>query len=384
MSTPTYRTYSILFLSAVLSAGALLAQQSGGAAAKGDQAVEDQYLAGGSVKVLEQIEGDAVLAGGYVNVSNSVSGDVLAAGGFVIITGDTGDDIRSAGGSVAIVGNVGNDVTAAGGLVTIDSGSTVGGRAWLSGRIVNVDGNVNRDLSVNGGRVTVTGTVGGDVDIHADSIEIEPGAVISGTVTYSSPKEAVVHEGAVIEGAVNRKAFDPGDIETWGAAISGSIKFYLALGISAFVLFLVCPRSCAAVLKPLHETPLKALGVGILVFFATPVLALVLLFSVFGVPLGLIALTMFFVALVGGLLIALAWIGEVVLRFFRRNPDASKWMRALSIFAAAATLLIIDMIPYIGGLVFFALILLGFGAVTLYGYGSETGLGGTSEPDQRG
>lgn len=377
MSKPRSGVYFILILSAVLSAGALLAQQSGGAVTASDQAAEDRYIAGGSVKVLEEIEGDAVLAGGVVNVSNSVSGDLLAAGGFVIITADIGDDIRSAGGLVAIVGKVGNDVTVAGGLVTIDTKSTVGGRAWLSGSIVNVDGNVNRDLNVNGGRVTVTGTIGGDVEVHADSIEIAPSAVIRGTVTYSSPKEAVVHEDAVIEGSVNRQEFDPGDIETWGTRISSSIKFYLSLAISAIVLFLVCPRTSARVVQPLQDSPFKSLGLGILVFFATPLIALTLLISVLGIPLGLIALTMFIVALVGGLLVAMTWVGDVVFRLVGQNPDTSKWMRTLSIASAAAILLIIDLIPYVGGLVYFALLLLGFGAVTLYCYGSETASGGT-------
>ncbi|MDX1378208.1 MAG: polymer-forming cytoskeletal protein [Anaerolineales bacterium] len=381
MRTPRLRTYIILVLSAAMSAGALLAQQSDGAVTTGDQVAEDRYIAGGSVKVLEEIEGDAVLAGGVVNVSGFVSGDVLAAGGFVIITADTGDDVRSAGGSVAIVGNVGNDVTAAGGLVTIDARSTVGGRAWLSGRIVNVDGNVNRDLSVNGGRVTVTGTIGGNVEIYADSIEIESGAVISGSVTYSSPEEAVVHEGAVIEGAVNRQTFDPGDIETWGAGISGSVKFYLSLALSAIVLFLVCPHTSARLVQPLRDSAFKSLGLGILVFFATPLLTLALLISVLGIPLGLIALTLFIVALVGGLLVAMIWIGEVIFRLLGQNPDSSKWMRLLSIISAAAILLIIDLIPYIGGLVYFAVLLLGFGAVTLHCYRSETGSGGTGKRD---
>jgi cytoskeletal protein CcmA (bactofilin family) len=381
MKTPKFGIYVTFIGAAALSAGALLAQQSGFAVSPGDQVAEDQYIAGGFVKVLEKIEGDAVLAGGVVNVSSSVSGDVLAAGGFVIITADTGDDVRSAGGSVAIVGNVGNDLVAAGGLVTIDAKSTVGGRAWLSGNVVNVDGNVKRDLSVNGGRVTLTGAIGGDVEIYADSIEIEPGAVISGSVTYSSPQEAVVHEGAVIEGAVNRKQFDPGDIETWSSGISGSIKFYLSLALSAIVLFLVCPRTSVRAVRPLQDSALKSLGIGILVSFATPLIALALLISGVGVPLGLIALALFLLALVGGLLVAIIWIGDVIFRLLGQNPDTSKWMRLLSIVSAAVALLIIDLIPYVGGLVYFAVLLLGFGAVTLCCHGSETGSGASGNQD---
>ncbi len=371
MSASRFVTYFILVLLTLLSAGPVLGQQAGGAVTTGDQIAADRYIAGGSVQVSEEVEGDAVVAGGVINVSNSVSGDVLAAGGIVTVSADTGDDVRAAGGSVTIVGNVGNDVTAAGGLVNIDAGSTVGGNAWLAGRMVNVAGTVNRDLSASGGQVIVTGTIGGNVDVRADSIEIEPGAVIKGTLTYTAPQEAVLHDGAIVEGAVNRREFDPGDIETWGEAFSGTLKFYLSLALSAMVLFLVCPRSSARLLQPLKDAPFKSLGFGILVFFASPLIALALLISVLGIPLGLIVLMGYIVALVGGLLIAMIWTGGLVFRLLGQKPEASKWMRALSIIAAAAVLLIIDLIPVVGGLAFFALILLGFGALTLHGYGSE-------------
>lgn len=107
----------------------------------------------------------------------------------------------------------------------------VGGRAWLDGGTVTVVGNVGRELKAAGGEIIVASTIGGDVELHAESIEIQPSAVINGDITYSAPQEAVIHEGARIEGAVNWHKLDlrrdfggPG----WGFA--GTLAFFLEPG----------------------------------------------------------------------------------------------------------------------------------------------------------
>ena len=120
------------------------------------------------------------------------------------------------------------------------------------------------------------------------------------------------------------------------------------------------------VLRQLDESPFKSLGLGLLVLSATPILAIILLVTVLGIPLGLIALTLYIVALIVGLLIGIAWIGDAWICLLGQLPDQSKGIRALSIVSGAAVLLIIDFIPYVGGWVFFLVMLMGIGAAELY------------------
>lgn len=358
----------IVTLSMVLSAGLLLAQQGELAGSKNGQTSEDIYKAGGSVQIAADVEGDVVVAGGVLSIANSVAEDVLAAGGMVNITANTGDDIRAAGGAVSIIGNVGHDLAAAGGFVNLESTSTVGGQAWLAGGIVNVAGNVIHDLKVTGGQVKLMGTVGGDVEIYANSIVIEPDAVIKGKLSYKAPSEAAVHASAVIEGSIERQEFDFDNIETWGEELAGSLLFYLSLALSAILLFLAYPQSSANVLERLEEAPFRSLGLGLLVLIVTPIVAILLFVSVVGLPLGIIALTLYFAALIVGLLVGVIWVGDVGSRFLGQMPDQSKWIRVWSIIAAAIVLLLIGFIPYVGGLVFFVVLLLGIGSLKLQAY----------------
>ncbi len=368
MRAPKVGIGTILMLLVVFSTGPLFAQAGGLAVTKSGQVPEDLYLAGATVQVLADVDGDVVAAGGSVNIVNTVSGDVLAAGGTVSITANVNDDIRSAGGSVAIVGNVGDDAIIAGGSVSLESGSTVGGRAWLAGETVTVAGSVSRELRAAGKKIILTGMIGGDVELHAESIEIGPSAVIKGNLTYSAPKEAVVREGAVIEGVVDWHETDFGDFDDWGTDFAGNLVLFLSLAASAMALFLIYPRLSATVAQQLQAAPFRPLVLGLLVLFVTPFLVLMLLVSILGIPLALIVLALYIVALIAGLLVGIIWIGDAGFRRIGKVPDDSKWIRAWSIVAAALLLLIIGSIPVIGGLAFLIVLLLGVGAVTLHFY----------------
>lgn len=389
MRTSKVRIRKFLMLLVVLSTGPLFAQDSGPTVTVSGRITEDVYMAGATVQVLGEVEGDVVVAGGSVSIVNTVSGDVLAAGGSVSITGNVNDDIRAAGGSVAIAGNVGDDAVVAGGSVTLESGSTVGGRAWFAGETVTVNGNVNGELRATGKKVILAGTVGGDVEIIAESIVIEPGAAIKGKFTYSAPSEADVREGAVIEGAVDWHESEFGEFDDRGPGFAGTLVFYLSLAASAIVLFLVYAPLPATAVQRLDNAPFKSLGLGLAILFATPFVVLMLFVSVLGTPLAFIVLALYAVALIVGLLTGIIWIGDAGFRRLGKKPDDSKWIRAWSIVAAAALLLIVGLIPFIGGLAFLIVLLLGIGAVTLNFYQLFAGRGndltfGSNPADQPG
>ena len=364
----------LIFLS-VSSSGSLLAQHGGLTVTKSGQVSEDVYMAGATVQVLADVEGDVVVAGGSVTIVKTVSGDVLAAGGTVSITASVDDDVRSVGGSVAMAGEVGGDVAVAGGSVALESGSTVAGNAWLAGGAITVAGDVNRELMAAGGKIVLAGTIGGNVELYAESIEIEPDAVIKGNLSYSAPNEIVIREGAVIEGEVEWHEFDFREFDDMGAGFAGTLVFFLSLAVSAIVLFLVYPHLSRKVVQQLHDAPFKSAGTGLLVLFTTPFVVLMLFVSVLGTPLGLVILALYFGTLIVGLLVGMIWTGDLGFRRLGKIPDESKWTRAWSIVAAAAVLLIVGFIPFIGGLVFFIVLLLGVGAVALHFYNLYVGQG---------
>lgn len=356
----------IVFLLTSLIVGFSLAAQAEPTAYNDNVAVaNDLYMADSTVQVSTEVLGDAVVAGGSIIVADHVAEDLLAAGGTINITADVGDDIRAAGGSIAIVGDVGDDVIVAGGTVVIDSTSSVGGSARLAGGTVTVAGNIANGLQAAGETIVLAGTIGGDVELRAKAIEIKPDAVINGKLNYFSPDKADIAKSATINGEVTHTEMDFERFDRDGPGFFGSLVFYLSLAGSAFALFLLLPQRSIAVVAQLQGSPFKSLGVGAAALFSTPFIALMLLVSVIGLPLGFITLALYFVILIVGLLMAIIWVGELVFSQLDKKPDDSKKSRAMSIAAGALVLLVVDWIPFIGGLVFFVVFLMGTGGLLL-------------------
>ncbi|MDH3691340.1 MAG: polymer-forming cytoskeletal protein [Gammaproteobacteria bacterium] len=358
-----------------------MAQQTGSIVTKYDSVAEDLYLAGGTVQLLTDVSGDAVIAGGSVTVAKRVGSDLLVAGGAVTISGDVGDDVRAAGGTLTVAGNVGGDMVAAAGSVTLGPDATVSGRAWLSGGSVHVAGHITNELRVAAGTVVLTGQVDGDVRLLAESIEMTPTAVITGDLTYSSPNELVAAQGARIDGVINREESDmfPSGHD-WGGRIVSAIVFCLSLAVSAMVVSLLFPDFSRSSILLIEHQPLTSLGIGLLVLVVTPIAIVVFCASVLGIPLGMALLALYLVVLLAGFLVALTYVGRIGFKLIGKESKQSRGSMSLSILAAAGLVLVVSVIPVLGTLALFGMLLLGVGALAAYSYRCYTRLKAENVP----
>jgi len=363
----TYRWLGALVVS--LLSGWSWAQQVGPVLTQAEAVSEDVYMAGGTVQVLADVDGDVVIAGGNVTVVQRVGADVLAAGGNVTVTAKVGDDVRAAGGSVTVTGDIGGDAILAGGTVILGPGNTVAGRAWLSGGVVNVAGHVRGGLKVAAGRIVIGGAIDGDVDLFAQSIEILSTAVIKGDVTYTSPNKAKVQNGANLEGAMTHRELElPGKRARAGASFLGSFLLFLSLGVCAVVVYWLCGQTSAAIVQLTRNQLLKCFALGLLALLVTPLVVLMLMVSMLGIPLGLALLAVYLVVLLAGCLMALVAVGDAGFRRLGWDPAHNKPRRVLSILAAAGTVWILSVIPFVGSVVLLLVLLGGAGAIILEGY----------------
>jgi cytoskeletal protein CcmA (bactofilin family) len=329
---------------------------------------QDIYLAGGTVDMLATVEGDVVAAGGQVSIDNTVSGDVMAIGGNVSVRARVGDDVRVAGGNVTLSGTVGDDALAAGGNVLLAPNAAVGGRAWLAGGTVEIAGKVGRGVKAAGNRVIVAGDITGDVQLAADTIEIRPNAVIRGNLTYYSRNEAQIASGAKITGAVQHEPVAPSQKRAQGYVFGhlARLGLYISLMLTGIVLYLLFPRAAVGAARTIAETPMKSLGLGLAVLAATPLVALLLFASLLGIWLALTTAAIYLVFLLLGFLTGILAVGDWGLRLIGRAGAATPGWRALSIIAALLLLWVVRFVPGLGGVIVFALLVFGLGALTLH------------------
>jgi hypothetical protein len=232
---------------------------------------------------------------------------------------------------------------------------------------VSVYGKVGNGLKAAGGRIVIAGQVTGDVELAARSIEIEPGAVITGNLRYRSSNEAKIASGAKIGGTVVREEMAPGRRGARTAAGIAGIGFAVGVALTAIVLYLLFPVASIGAARMINDSPWKSLGIGFAVLVVTP-LAIALLFAtLIGAWLALAALALYLVLLLAGFATGAICIGDLGLRRFgNKRKQASKGWRVLSIVAAFVALAIVGLLPVLGGLACLAVLLFGLGGVAQF------------------
>ena len=360
--TITHRLLLFLLLSGVVPPSP--AQQVGETVRIQGATAEDVYAAGGTVDVLSTVEGDAVLAGGRITVAKRVGGDVMAAGGTVNLHADIADDARLAGGDILLGGAVGGDAIAAAGNLTLAPEGSVSGRAWFSGGRIDVAGVVGRELKAAGARIVLSGRVNGDVQLTGRSISISDSAIIDGDLVYRSPREAEIASGAQIRGTISYEPVERPGMAVFAAVAGIGIVVVLSLIVTGSAMFLLFPRFIGQAATVIRSEPWKSSGLGLAVFAATPVVIGVLFFTVIGWLPALIIGALYLILLLAGFLTGVFYAGDVAFGLKRRD-DVSTARRLWSFVAALVVVLVLGLVPLLGGLLVFVLLLLGLGALML-------------------
>lgn len=240
------------------------------------------------------------------------------------------------------------------GPVRIAKGDTAGDVVVLDGP-VTVAGRVRGDLVVVSGGLTIRGRVDGDVFTVADRARLAPRARVGGDLGYAN-KRPVVPRRARVGGEVKR--LDPGKIGApLGAGVA--IGLWIAVSVSTLVLglllLLLSPRAADATHEAARERLGASIGFGLLLFFGIPILALLALVTIVGVPLGV------------GLLLAL-------LPLYAIGYTTSAWLlgrrllgpprgRVLSFLAGLVILRLLALVPFLSSIVWFIATVLGLGAL---------------------
>src|SRR5215211_2057647 len=171
------------------------------------------------------------------------------------------------------------------GRADVPQGQTVGDLVVFHGS-ATVDGTVDGSLTAFDAPVTISGRVNGDVVVFNGRVELQSGANVTGDVV--SQQAPVVASGATIGGTTKRVQTNT----NWeGFGWAGKLAWWLAVSVSTLVVGLVLVwlvgRGAAWILEAGRTSIGPAIGWGLLVFFGLPILAILALVTLVGIPLGL-------------------------------------------------------------------------------------------------
>jgi len=319
---------------------------------------DDLFAAANSVLIAGRVEGDVFAAGQTVRITGPVAGSVMAAGGYVEVADEVSGSVRAAGRNVRLAGTVGRNGTVAGESVVLAETLRVGRDLHAAGNTVDLDGSVDRNASIAATAATVRGMVGEKLYLEGNELSLSPTARVGGDLSYRSSNQLEIGEGAAIGGQTQQLA--PRQPEDAAPKRVSAVRVVILL-LMAFVFgavgLAVAPRFFGAAADAVGHRPWRNLLLGFLTLFLGPFAVLVVCVTVVGIPVGVLGLIAW--------LVALAFAGVPVGTFLGRRllqlVGNAKPSAYLGLLIGLVILALVALVPIIGVIVKAATILLGLG-----------------------
>lgn len=368
------------------SAQAMMVENKDVVQIQADQVVASSLATtGSSITIDGKVQGDVFCAGQSIIINGFVDGDVFCAGQSITINGEVRGNVRVIGNTLTINGKVARNVMVAGSNIVLGSKAEVGWDMMMAGATASIQGTVKRDLEGVGSNLTLDGHVrrnvyfmSGDAqqgnkegDAKAEStIHINKQAVIDGNFGYKARQEAQIEDGATIKGSTNHYMFMAREGRDRSAAAGGVwwmvIKIFSAL-LVGLILVSWLKKPVTEVTNKMFTQPLITIGTGLLLLIVTPVIAVILMITLIGFPLGLIILGVWLMMLYfANVLVAIA-VGQKINQYWNKKLESGRHTLVHSMIIGVIVLYLIFSIPIIGGLACFISMLFGLGYIWQYG-----------------
>lgn len=312
------------------------------------------------VKSGKSINDNLFVVGNKVVIDDPVQGDLMAFAQIVEVNAPVGGNIFSAAQSIRIKNNVGRDVFAAAQDITIEESAVVSGDIFLAAATVDLSGIVGGTARVGAGDLEINGPIAKDLFASLNTASLGEKGAIGGNVVYHAQKQidALVSDkikGTVKFVPVENKQLVKTDWQGW------------LLGVLALMIFaLIVARTAPRYTTQLGELTWLDFWLGIvwsiLGLIILSVGAIILLFSLIGIPLAVVAGFILFVMFYLARLPFAIWLGRVVI------PKANRYLQML---LGIALVSVIFVVPFVGPTVQVITAVAGSGIIILKAYRLE-------------
>lgn len=245
-------------------------------------------------------------------------------------------------------------VVLTGGLV-VPEGETVGTVVVFNGPVV-IEGTVTDSVVVFNGRTEISGTVQEDVVVFNGRLFIRSGAEVGGDVASQQSPE--IEDGATVRGSVQNIA---NRINWENLGFAGRLAWWIGYSVSSLVLglllLLFAPRLDPAIVDVVRTRMGAGFGFGAAAFFLIPIVAVILLVTIVGIPLGIFVLLGLALIYTVGYIVGAHALGRLLVK-----PPASRF---LAFLAGLGILRLVALIPLVGGLVWLVTAIFGLGALAV-------------------
>jgi cytoskeletal protein CcmA (bactofilin family) len=325
------------------------------------------YVAGNSVVVAGTVRGDLFCAGSNIDVTGTVEGDVICAGQSVRITGRVFGDIRAAGQNVEVTSEVDGAVTVFGESIVLGPEARVGRDVTLGGARVHLEGAIGRDVLGAAETIVMAAHIGRNFDAEVAALTIDSSTTVAGDLNYRSPVPAEIAQGATISGATRYTERASGEANT-GTTMQfwGAVYGLIAMLMIGLALWAIAPRSLDALGAAVRTRTVASFAAGAAALILMPVVGVLLLITLFGIPLGLLLILLWVAGLLTSLVVGAYAVGWITIE---KLGWPNRGRRLASLFIGLLIASLVGLVPVVGGVLVFLVMLCGLGAIAVVATG---------------
>lgn len=328
----------------------------------GQEVKTDLIVWADTTRIDGDVDGDLIVWSRNVIVDGHVKGDVLCWAQMLRMNGTVDGNVRTLAQSASISGMVTKNLMMWAGQADVENKGAVGGTVTIGAGDSVLDGKIVGDVLGFGGNYEVNGTLGHNMMVHSDRLTLGSTAEIKGSAKYEGNHEAEVDPGAKLGSPLDFVHNQHGPDYTraryyfhqtllWGASfIFGLAVLFLAPGF-----FFDATDACKKVVP--------SIGFGVLFLFATPIVAILICFTIVGIAVGVSTVLLYAVAVYSTQVFVGGWLGEKILGASTGiAPAVGRLALGLGI------LRVLRMVPYVKELVLLLVVIWGMGALVLAFY----------------
>lgn len=327
------------------------------------------YAAGNTITIDGTVNGDLIAAAQIINVNGRIEGDIIAAAQDIRINGEVGGNIRVAANSININNRVARNVNAFGANVILDKNSQIGWDVLAAANNIETHGEIIGSLSGSAGRALISGKTGKNISLKLADTEtnegliVSPEAAIGGGLTYTTNKTAQIPQTATIGGKIEQKFPEVKPDNKLSSLVWPKIYSIFCAFVIGLILIFLGKNSTLKILDKIQDKPKRVILTGIIIMFAVPPISLFLMFTLIGIPLALILLAIWFIALYVSKIFTALLLGQWILKnLIKKDETPLVW----SLIVGVILLWLLIALPFIGWIVGLFAIWLGLGGAYLY------------------
>jgi len=328
----------------------------------GEVVKNDLIFYGKTAHIDGEVDGDVIAFGQHVEVTGHVKGDVIVCVHDLRVKGTVDGNIRTAANNVFVGGTVGKNVTFWTENLETSKTSLINGSAIAGGGDLELKGKIDRDLIAYARELKLNGPFGGDVAVRGGRLIIGSSAVIQGSARYKGHAKPEVSSGAKLASplAVEIVSRLP-DYADWHFYWHQFLLYGVGF-VYGLALLLLWPGFFADSVRSAGRYGVS-FGFGLLLVFATPILAIVACLTIFGLAVGIATLLLYVLAIFATTTIVGSWLGEKIL-----GPGAGTGPAIARLALGLFILRVARKLPYVGGWILFVVVIWGLGALAVAAY----------------